>query len=521
MDSDQSETGSGGAVGGSLIRKGRVRSIFSSLVAGRGKRLPPARKLVWLGGGLEPAVARELIEAGWDVMPLPLDDDAGVSIGQAGAAVAVVDFADGDDALVARIEALISAHLELQWLAVASEHTLSLPRVCELIHTLCFNFFIPPLHDSGLAVSLGHAWGKAQLLAPAARVAARQESDFGLVGISPAIAAVREQLGKFAGFDMPVLLTGETGTGKEVAACAVHAHSALRGGPFVAVNCGALPENLVQSELFGHERGAFTGANTRKIGRIEAANGGVVFLDEIGDMPLEAQSNLLRFLEEQTIERVGSAHSIRANARVVAATHVDLERAVREGRFREDLYYRLNVLHLHLPPLRERSGDAEILARYFLDQFRRRHRTRASKFSAAALKAIAEYSWPGNVRELVNRVHRAAVTAEKRLLGPVDLGLASGASAGPSLHAARAQADRDAIAERLRSCGYNMSECARRLNISRVSLYRLCRKYGLKNDLLALLLVPFGSLFCFDADASPLLATCVQWASQAASLLPA
>ncbi|HET7932450.1 MAG TPA: sigma-54 dependent transcriptional regulator [Rhodanobacteraceae bacterium] len=486
-------------------------SIFSSFVAGRGKQLPPARRLVWLGD-LQPAVARELADAGWEAMQLPLDDDAIEAVGHAGADVAVVDFADGDDALVARIDALTSARQELQWLAVASEQALSQPRVCELIHAMCFDFFIPPLHDSGITASLGHAWGKAQLLAPTARVASRPESDFGLVGTSSAIEAVREQLAKFAGFDMPVLLTGETGTGKEVAACAVHAHSALRGGPFVAVNCGALPENLVQSELFGHERGAFTGANARKIGRIEAANGGVIFLDEIGDMPLEAQSNLLRFLEEQTIERVGSTQSIRINARVVAATHVDLQRAVREGRFREDLYYRLNVLHVHLPPLRERSGDAEMLACHFLEQFRQRHHSRARMFSAAALKAIVAHDWPGNVRELINRVHRAAVTAETRLLGPVDLGLASAESSRPGLHAARAQADRDTIAEQLRNSSYNMSECARRLGISRVSLYRLCRKYGLRIDTAALGLL--GVPLSPDVDGPALLATCVDWAAR-------
>ncbi|TAN08520.1 MAG: sigma-54-dependent Fis family transcriptional regulator [Rhodanobacteraceae bacterium] len=349
--------------------------------------------------------------------------------------------------------------------------------------------------------------------------ATRPDANLGLVGESTALQTVRDALCKFAGFDMPVLITGETGTGKDVAASVLHARSVRRSGPLVTVNCGALPANLVQSELFGHERGAFTGAAGRKIGRIEAADGGTVFLDEIGDMPVEAQVNLLRFLQERTIERVGGTHSIHVNARVIAATHVDLPRAVREGRFREDLYYRLNVLHVHLPALRERSGDAQILARHFLDAFRRQHSTRARKFSAAALKAIGEYAWPGNVRELINRVHRAAVTADRRLLDPAHLGLGRDRAAATSLRAARVQADRETIAETLRDSGHNMSECARRLNISRNSLYRLCKRHGLRKGGLAL---PWG-LSGLPLDPLPAvpewLAACCDVARQAACVL--
>ncbi|TAN08517.1 MAG: sigma-54-dependent Fis family transcriptional regulator [Rhodanobacteraceae bacterium] len=356
------------------------------------------------------------------------------------------------------------------------------PRACELIHDHCFDFLITPLRTANLIASLGHAWGKTRLLPFARQARVPADADLGMVGASTAMAAVRERLCKFAGFDMPVLLTGETGTGKDVAARAIHARSARHAGPFVAINCGALPENLVQSELFGHERGAFTGASTRMIGRIEAAAGGVVFLDEIGDLPLEAQCNLLRFLEAHTIERVGGTQPIQVDARVIAATHVDLERAVREGRFREDLFYRLNVLHVPLPPLRERDGDAALLAQHFLDEFCAAHGVPRRKFSAAAREAITAYAWPGNVRELINRVHSAAVTAGARLLVPADLGLAVDAAGTADLQAARAQTDRETIVEQLRASGFNMSECARRLHVSRVTLYRLCRKYGLKTD---------------------------------------
>jgi len=486
---------------GSLFQEGRIRSISPTLAAKSERQLPLLRKLVWLGH-LEPDVSRVLSEAGWEVVRLVLDDGVDAAIGRSGAEVAVADFGDGDDDRMARIETLVAAHRELQWLAVVTRRALSLSRVCDLIHDRCFDFFIPPLRVYRLIGSLGHAWGRTQLLTSVRRRTAPPGSDLGLVGASAVMREVRERLCRFAEFDMSVLLTGETGTGKDVAARAIHARSARRGGPFIAINCGALPENLVQSELFGHERGAFTGATARKIGRIEAAEGGVVFLDEIGDLPLESQGNLLRFLEAHTIERVGSTRSIPVDARVIAATNVDLQRAVGEGRFREDLYYRLNVLHVHLPPLREREQDAELLARHFLEQFRLLHRTRAREFSAAALKVMAAYSWPGNVRELINRVHSAAVTSEKRLVGPADLALDASQPAAQNLHAAREQSDRETIAEHLRESGFNMSECARRLNISRVTLYRLCRKYGLKIDSVVMSLFLAGILLDHDSDAS-------------------
>lgn len=507
---------------GSSFRNGSDRAGVSSFATAHGRSLPSVRKLVWYGY-IKPEVAAALARAGWDVVTAAPKDGPDIAVSDAAVDVAVVDFGEADDERIAHIETLFAARTEVRWLAVASEQALASPRVCELIYDECFDFFVRPLRVAGLAASLGHAWGMTRLLPPVPQIEIQPDSNLGLAGTSAAMTAVRERLCKFASFDMPVLLTGETGTGKDVAARALHARSKRPNGPFIAINCGALPENLVQSELFGHERGAFTGASARKIGRIEAAGGGVVFLDEIGDLPLEAQCNLLRFLEAHTIERVGSNHSIEVDARVIAATHVDLKRAVAEGNFREDLYYRLNVLHVHLPALRERDGDAGILARHFLDEFGERHRTRARQFSPAALNAINAYAWPGNVRELINRVSSVAVTADKRVLGPADLGLVNGggADAAPNLQGAREQTDRETIVEHLRACGFNMSECARRLEISRVTLYRLCKKYGLRNDSAALPVVLFGLLFHFDTDASPLVATCVQWASQAASLLPA
>ena len=245
-----------------------------------------------------------------------------------------------------------------------------------------------------------------------------------LVGASPAIERVRKEIRQFAASDAAVLITGETGTGKELAANAVHLQSPCAEGPFVAVNCAGLPPTLVSSELFGHEKGAFTGAHQRKIGRIEAARGGTVFLDEIGDFPFEIQAHLLRFLQERTIERVGACHPVAVDVRVVAATNKDLAVEVREGRFREDLYFRLHVLRLHLPPLRERGDDVELLSRHFLALFSADRG--AGRYSAQAMDALRGHDWPGNVRELMGRVRRAAITYEGAEIWPSDLGFTSG-----------------------------------------------------------------------------------------------
>jgi len=249
--------------------------------------------------------------------------------------------------------------------------------------------------------------------------------------------------------------------------------------PFIAVNCGALPTNLIQSELFGHEKGAFTGAHQRKIGRIESAAGGTLFLDEIGDLALDLQVNLLRFLQEKTIERVGGTEKIHVDVRVIAATHVDLERAVKEGRFREDLYYRLNVLHLNVPSLREREQDIELLARFFFDKFAKEKNRNVKGFRRDTLQAMNDYEWPGNVRELINRIRRAMVMCDNRLITTADLGLERRLSQRrlTTLDEARTRAEKEAIQYSLRFNRNNVSQAARQLGVSRVTLYRLMEKY--------------------------------------------
>ncbi|HYS80700.1 MAG TPA: sigma 54-interacting transcriptional regulator [Anaeromyxobacteraceae bacterium] len=251
-----------------------------------------------------------------------------------------------------------------------------------------------------------------------------EQSQFGeIIGAGPSMREVYRRIEKVAATDVSVLITGETGTGKELVAREIHRRSPRGAGPFVAVNCGAIPESLLESELFGHVRGAFTGAISTRDGKFQAANGGTLFLDEIGDMPPVLQVKLLRALQERTVNKVGDARAEAVDIRVLAATHQVLEDLIRQGRFREDLYYRLNVISIALPPLRERGDDVVVIARFFLQRYARELSSRARGFAPATAVALRKYGWPGNIRELENRVKKAVVLAEKPLLAPEDLDL--------------------------------------------------------------------------------------------------
>jgi DNA-binding NtrC family response regulator len=326
------------------------------------------------------------------------------------------------------------------------------------------------------------------------------ETDSGrqrMLGESPAMRGVFAAIQKFALTDIPVLIGGETGTGKELAALAIHESSRAARGPFVVVNCGALPSSLIASELFGHEKGAFTGAHQRRIGRLEAAAGGTVLLDEIGDLPLDLQPHLLRFLQQRTIERVGGNRVIEINARVVAATNVELPKAVAEGRFRQDLYYRLNVLTMQMPPLRDRGDDVVLLAEAFLRDIAAETGRRICGIEPAALAAMRGYSWPGNVRELLSRIRGAVVVADGEWLTLGDLGLAdeppsaatpqappvAAGTAGRGtiipLEQAKKEAEGAVVRAALRRHHGNVTRAAHELSVSRVTLYRLMLKYDI------------------------------------------
>jgi two-component system nitrogen regulation response regulator NtrX len=316
-----------------------------------------------------------------------------------------------------------------------------------------------------------------------------------LVGRSPAVDRVRELIRRAAPTDARVLITGESGTGKELVATAIHGLSRRSSGPFIRVNSAAIPRDLVESEMFGHEPGAFTGATERRRGRFELADGGTLFLDEVADLGHEAQAKLLRTLETGIVERIGGTEPIRVDVRVVAATNRDLDEHARAGRFREDLLFRLNVLPIHLPPLRERSGDLPLLVEHARERLQRRQGVRAPRFTPEALRELeAGYDWPGNVRELLNVVERLAILHPDAAVSPADVRavLPEGASAvrvpGYVDHDPRPLRDRLDDYERrllegaMDAAGGNVTDAARRLRTDRANLYRRLRRLGLREE---------------------------------------
>ena len=382
-----------------------------------------------------------------------------------------------------KFSALRSRHRRVQWLCLLAPDAAVDDRLAALIAHEFFDYLTLPLERERLYAWAGHAHGMSCIVERAQGSLPGNEEE--MVGTSVPMRALFRDLRKVAASEAPVLISGESGTGKELAARAIHERSSRAKGPFVAVDCGSIPPTLIQSELFGYEKGAFTGAAQRRAGRIECAEGGTLFLDEVGDLPLDMQGNLLRFLQESTVQRLGSTRPLTVDARVIAASHVDLEEAVKQGRFREDLYYRLNVLRIHAPALREREGDVELLARYFLGQFLKDSRKKVLGYTSRALEAIRRHSWPGNIRELINRVRRAIVMCEGNWISPRDLDLEPGAAHETlvlHLDKARAAAERKALAQALKMSDNNYSAAARMLGVSRVTLYRLLEKHHLPFD---------------------------------------
>ncbi|MBM3727672.1 MAG: sigma-54-dependent Fis family transcriptional regulator [Acidobacteria bacterium] len=317
------------------------------------------------------------------------------------------------------------------------------------------------------------------------RQAADRSRFSNIAGASPAMRQVFDLLDAVAPTAATVMILGETGTGKELAARAIHYNGPRASKPFVAFNCGAIPENLVESELFGHEKGAFTGATARRIGHFESAHGGTLFLDEVADLPPQAQVSLLRALEERQIRRVGGTALVPVDLRVVAAANTDLRDLVDQGLFREDLYFRLNVVTIDLPPLRARGGDLLLLARQFLDQFAAEYRKPVEGFSPEALRLMEHYAWPGNVRELQHAVQRAVILANGSLVEPAVLppSVRGEAHVGPSrarstlnLH----ENERLLIEEALKNCSNNISRAALLLGVTRSTLYSKMERHGLK-----------------------------------------
>ena len=305
-----------------------------------------------------------------------------------------------------------------------------------------------------------------------------------MLGASPQMQTVFDSIRKVAPTNAPVLILGESGTGKEMVAQALHRRSTQSGGPFVAINCNTIPENLLESELFGHEKGAFTGAHAQRKGHVETASGGTLFLDEIGDLPPSVQVKLLRFLQEKCFQRVGGRLEIQSDARVIAATNRNLQESVATGKFREDLYFRLAVIVVKVPPLRERQDDTVLVAKAFLNSYGGEHAKHGLSFAPDALRALSLHRWPGNVRELQNRVRRAVIMADGKRVGAKDLELTDTLSALPpqTLKEARESVEREMVQDALRRHRGKITSAAVELGISRPTLYELMDKLGIARD---------------------------------------
>lgn len=349
-----------------------------------------------------------------------------------------------------------------------------------------YDFFCKPIQTEELKVVLNRAFYLSQIEHAHRELQQRLKDEMfeEMIGTGPQIQEVFGSIRKVATTDVPVLIMGESGTGKELVAKAIHRQGFRKESPFITINCGAIPENLLESELFGHEKGAFTGAHIQRKGRFETARGGTLFLDEIGELPLSLQVKLLRFLQEKKIERIGGREEIFVDARVLAATNKDLKQEINEGKFREDLYYRLGVITIILPPLRDRAEDILVLAKALLQRYADENRKKITGFTKQAIKAIETHSWPGNIRELENRIKRAVIMAENSRITPEDLELVSSfiKYKGQGLKEVREALERDFIQRAISRNKGNITQAAAELGISRPTLYELVEKLGIGKE---------------------------------------
>ncbi len=443
---------------------------------------PRPRRLLCIGESPE-ALREGLGKAGWQVFDAPDFSTAHRLLHSMSFLVGLLVLRSDSAAAWRHAGEFLLANSRLVWVALLQKEALKQPDCLDVVLGCVFDHHHLPVDFPRLLVTLGHAYGQAELRQGAARRDVQPAAASVIIGSSAATHRLLAQIARVADVDAPVLIQGESGTGKELAAQAIHRASPRGSGPFLVVNCGANQGPLLRSELFGHVQGAFPGASQDHRGNVEAANGGTVFFDEIGDLPGELQASLLRLLQDGLIHREGSTQGTPVDVRVIAATHLDLEQAVREGRFRKDLYYRLNVLPLHAPPLRERREDITPLAQHFYALYAHERRPRLQGFSRAGLASMQAHAWPGNVRELNNRVRRAVVMAEGHLIRPEDLGLGAAQAGDPSeaLDTARTSAERNAICVSLQRAGNNVTRAARELGISRMTLYRLMAKHGIRS----------------------------------------
>jgi len=390
--------------------------------------------------------------------------------------------ADGSTEGFAVLEEILTLSPETKVIIVTGQDTRE--HAMKAVAQGAYDFYTKPIDPNVLGLILRRAFYLSELEDENRRlIQSRRHMPLnGVITGCPELLKICRLIEKVAPADVGVLILGESGTGKELFARALHELSARKDKPFSAINCAAIPENLIESELFGHEKGAFTGAIKQSKGKIELADQGTLFLDEVGDIPAGAQVKLLRFLQERVVERVGGRQMIAVDVRVVCATNQNLEELIKEGRFREDLYYRLSELVIKVPPLRERNGDAELLAHSFLQSYNEEQRRSVRGFSSEALAAIANYEWPGNVRELENRVKRAVIMAEGQRVSPADLDLVPPNDVPEVLNLAQAreEAERREIPRALSRAEGNISQAAKLLGVSRPTLYDLMRQHNIK-----------------------------------------
>ncbi len=346
-----------------------------------------------------------------------------------------------------------------------------------------YDFYQKPVNAETLDLILQRAFHIYNLEEQNRKLQEQQQTPLnGIIACDPGMLKICRTIEKLAPSNVTCTLTGESGTGKEVLAKALHRFSPRAEYRLVAINCAAVPENLMESELFGYEKGAFTGAAKRTLGKVETAHKGTLFLDEIGDMPLPLQAKLLRFLQERTIERVGGREEIPVDVRVVCATNKDLQQMVKDGTFREDLFYRICEMEIHIPPLRDRHGDKLLLARHFLKIYADQNQVKVSGFNPEAIEAIEAYEWPGNIREMENRVKRAVVMAEDKLISSEDLGINPSGELAINLRQVRQNAERNAILRALTMTENNISATAKLLGVTRPTLYDLMKKYNIQSS---------------------------------------
>ncbi len=422
----------------------------------------------------------------FDIVASSRRDDAIAEFRRVRPSVVIVDLglppdADGTTEGMATLEAILALAPETK--VIVASGTDSRDAAVRAVALGAYDFCQKPTDGDALRLIVDRAFRLFDLEAEnrqLAELAPRSPID-SIVASSPQMTRVLRTIEKIAPTDVAVLLLGESGTGKELLARAVHRLSLRATKPFVALNCSAIPETLLESELFGHEKGAFTGAIKQSIGKVESAHLGTLFLDEIGDVPLSMQVKLLRFLQDQVVERLGGNRPIQVDVRIICATNQDLDTLIANGRFREDLYYRLNEVRIMVPPLRDRDGDAIVLANYFLKKFNAQFSRKLRGFSSDALAAVAAHPWRGNVRELENRVKRAVVMAEGLTIASIDLELAPVEQPYGSLdlREARSRAERGVVQMALAQSGGNLSRAAKLLGISRPTLYGLLEGLGL------------------------------------------